>query len=217
MHGAFYENHCQGCAAQLTCLAEFQHGCRERSRNLPFPHINVRLSAPDLFVERSVRSAWRTAEGVGDLLMTDAADRQVLLGRWSQSRRVDAAGWGKSRIATVKRPLNHLRALQTRNFVRDDFALYGIISVEYNKSYYGRTREWGRRPLSYASCKSTLLGVTVCYPRTHLLVAVTRSGVGESSMPPWTCRTAQHMSNPRHTQDLPVGVCELYANEHNYW
>jgi hypothetical protein len=79
--------------------------------------MDVRLSAPDLFVERSVRSAWRTAEGVGDLLMTDAADRQVLLGRWSQSRRVDAAGWGKSRIATVKRPLNHLRALQTRNFV----------------------------------------------------------------------------------------------------
>ena len=128
--GRSTENHCQGCAAQLTCLAEFQHGCRERSRNLPFPHINVRLSAPDLFVERSVRSAWRTAEGVGDLPMTDAADRQVLLGRWSQSRRVDAAGWGKSRIATVKRPLNHLRALQTRNFVRDDFALYGIISVE---------------------------------------------------------------------------------------
>ena len=89
--------------------------------------MDVRLSAPDLFVERSVRSAWRTAEGVGDLLMTDAADRQVLLGRWSQSRRVDAAGWGKSRIATVKRPLNHLRALQTRNFVRDDFAFYGIL------------------------------------------------------------------------------------------
>ena len=100
--------------------------------------MDVRLSAPDLFVERSVRSAWRTAEGVGDLPMTDAADRQVLLGRWSQSRRVDAAGWGKSRIATVKRPLNHLRALQTRNFVRDDFALYGIISVKYNKSYCGR-------------------------------------------------------------------------------
>ena len=105
--------------------------------------MDVRLSAPDLFVERSVRSAWRTAEGVGDLLMTDAADRQVLLGRWSQSRRVDAAGWGESRIATVKRPLNHLRALQTRNFVRDDFALYGIISVEYNKSYYGRVVEEG--------------------------------------------------------------------------
>ena len=100
--------------------------------------MDVRLSAPDLFVERSVRSAWRTAEGVGDLLMTDAADRQVLLGRWSQSRRVDAAGWGKSRIATVKRPLNHLRALQTRNFVRDDSALYGIISVRIYKSYYSR-------------------------------------------------------------------------------
>jgi hypothetical protein len=73
--------------------------------------MDVRLSAPDLLVERSVRSAWRTAEGVGDLLMTDAADQQVLHGCRSQSRRVDDAGWGKERIAEVKRPLNHRRAL----------------------------------------------------------------------------------------------------------
>ena len=30
----------------------------------------------------------------------------------------------------------------------------------------GATREWGRRPLSYASCKSTLLGVTAPPART---------------------------------------------------
>ena len=45
------------------------------------------------------------------------------------------AGWGD---AEAKRPLNHLRALQTRNFVREDFALYGIISVRLYKSYCGR-------------------------------------------------------------------------------
>ena len=71
--------------------------------------------------------------------------------------------------------------------------------------------------------KATLLCVlqqhaTGCdgYPRTHLLVAVTRSVVGESSMTPYSCRTAQHMSKPRLSQDLPVGMGELYATEHRY-
>ena len=43
---------------------------------IPSPHTNVGATAPDLFVEEMSRSAWRTAEGVEDLLMTHTADQQ---------------------------------------------------------------------------------------------------------------------------------------------